>query len=627
MPARPPWLLLIAPLATVLQAEPLKVILDTDMGGGHCIDVDDVGTLCMLNALADNGEVELLAVVLNTRSVYSAGVISVIQHYYSRDWVPIGALKGGTPVRAHSYVGMLVSGWPSPIKSSEQVPSAVSVYRRVLAQQADHSVVVASVGMMTNLADLFRSGPDQYSPLDGHTLFTLKVRRIGVMAGEYPSGRECNMCGDSAASAFVFSHFPTSVSVFFLGGWVGSRIQTGAKMSSCTSASNPCRQAYIEYLGGRDRGRSSWDPLTALVAVRGVSAARLGFCENCAGHNVVSDNCFNVWTDGKYSNQTYVTLDPQNISRAADEVDQLLCQLPLNLPQPPQPPPFPLAPPSLPSKWEAHANTNCYSDRGAIIVGAEPCCHVASVDDCKSHCQATPACTAIVVPNRQWNGFRCYLRSAISLERCERDGSWTTHTLSWASPLPIPPASPPAPQPPGVPPQVQPPQPPQAPMPSSPSSPPEIPLFQPTPPPPRPWPPPPKLAKVPLPKLSPLPSPDTATPVSPSAPMAMPSRVTASVTPASMVPLALIALVVAFVCLAWTWRKVHPITCNSPSNISEVRTGCTLWRSRRSRAFVELGETNNAMTTTASTHGQEAPSFCEIPSPGPAQHSVSARPL
>jgi hypothetical protein len=42
-----------------------KLIFDTDMGGGSCMDVDDVGTLCMLNAMADNGEVELLAVVVN----------------------------------------------------------------------------------------------------------------------------------------------------------------------------------------------------------------------------------------------------------------------------------------------------------------------------------------------------------------------------------------------------------------------------------------------------------------------------------------------------------------------------------------------------------------------------------
>ena len=56
------------------------VILDTDMGAGLCTDVDDVATLCMLNALADNGEVTLLAVVLSTLSPRSVGVISVIQH-------------------------------------------------------------------------------------------------------------------------------------------------------------------------------------------------------------------------------------------------------------------------------------------------------------------------------------------------------------------------------------------------------------------------------------------------------------------------------------------------------------------------------------------------------------------
>ena len=43
-----------------MSGSPVKVIFDTDMGGGGCQDVDDVGTLFVLNALVDNGEAELL---------------------------------------------------------------------------------------------------------------------------------------------------------------------------------------------------------------------------------------------------------------------------------------------------------------------------------------------------------------------------------------------------------------------------------------------------------------------------------------------------------------------------------------------------------------------------------------
>ena len=135
------------------------------------------------------------------------------------DDVPIGALKcdGWCNTREAGYVAMINNGWPSPIKSSDQVPSATDVYRRVLAAQPDHSVHIASVGMLTNLKNLFQSGPDHHSALNGLALFTQKVRLIGIMAGQYPSGGECNMRGDPLASQYVVNRLPSTTYAFFLG--------------------------------------------------------------------------------------------------------------------------------------------------------------------------------------------------------------------------------------------------------------------------------------------------------------------------------------------------------------------------------------------------------------------------
>ena len=41
--------------------------------------------VAIANALADNGEAELLAVVQDTAPVRCAGAISVVNHYYGRD--------------------------------------------------------------------------------------------------------------------------------------------------------------------------------------------------------------------------------------------------------------------------------------------------------------------------------------------------------------------------------------------------------------------------------------------------------------------------------------------------------------------------------------------------------------
>ena len=77
-------------------ATPVPLIVDTDIGGGSCRDVDDVGAICMANALADNGEVDLLAVVVNTRPVQGVRAVAAINAWYGRD-VPIGAYRPPVP--------------------------------------------------------------------------------------------------------------------------------------------------------------------------------------------------------------------------------------------------------------------------------------------------------------------------------------------------------------------------------------------------------------------------------------------------------------------------------------------------------------------------------------------------
>ena len=44
-------------VVTRFSGAPVRLILDTDMGGGACRDVDDVVALCTLHAMMDNGEV------------------------------------------------------------------------------------------------------------------------------------------------------------------------------------------------------------------------------------------------------------------------------------------------------------------------------------------------------------------------------------------------------------------------------------------------------------------------------------------------------------------------------------------------------------------------------------------
>merc|ERR1719221_838104 len=105
------------------------------------MDVDDVGAITTALALMDKGEAELLATVVNTKPHKCPGVVSVLHHFYGRDNISIGSYKGtDLPDNSpHHYVDNLVDNWEAPVKTADQVPSALSVYRKVLSAQPDSS--------------------------------------------------------------------------------------------------------------------------------------------------------------------------------------------------------------------------------------------------------------------------------------------------------------------------------------------------------------------------------------------------------------------------------------------------------------------------------------------------------
>ena len=119
--------------------------------------------------------------------------MSVINHYYGRDDIRLGAFKGdfGDYIGGN-YIDDLVDNFDSPVKHYDQVEDAVSVLRQTLAEaevrviqdsplmffklsNKDHSVVIASVGFLLNIADLLRSSGDGFSEKSGYDLVRDKV--------------------------------------------------------------------------------------------------------------------------------------------------------------------------------------------------------------------------------------------------------------------------------------------------------------------------------------------------------------------------------------------------------------------------------------------------------------------
>jgi len=263
-------------LAGVACAEPVKVIFDTDMG----TDIDDVGALACLHALADAGECEILATVTSTRgSGMNVPVMEIINAYYGRRDLPTGAPSGGyvsmEPCWGH---GLTDDGSPfvSPEKwwkhDNKTAPDALEVYRQVLESQPTNSVTICAVGFMTNLKNLLEKYPE---------LVKTRVKRTVLMACAYPRGIEYNSGnekGDPKATQTVLENWPGEI--VFSDFEVGRDIYTGRAVAETEYAyPNPIKQVFSRLLPPRsectetswDRknGHPSWDQTAVLLAVRG----------------------------------------------------------------------------------------------------------------------------------------------------------------------------------------------------------------------------------------------------------------------------------------------------------------------------------------------------------------------
>lgn len=281
--------------------QPVKIIFDTDMGP----DYDDVGALAILNAMADSGRAEILATVACNKNQLVAPSINIINTYFGRGELPVGAPKsaGVDLGSSQHWADSIVAKYPHSIKSTSEVPDAVDIYREILNNEPDHSVTIITVGFLTNLSNLLKSKPDNLSNLSGKELVMRKVKRLVSMAGRFPEGREFNIFKDSTASKFVFETWPGPV--IFTGFEIGAQIHTGLKLINSDIKNSPVKDVFrISIpLSEEDKGgRMSWDETAVLIGVYGTD----GFFDTVRGQIIVNADGSNSWenvTDGK---QIYV---------------------------------------------------------------------------------------------------------------------------------------------------------------------------------------------------------------------------------------------------------------------------------------------------------------------------------
>lgn len=236
----------------------VPVILDTDMES----DVDDAGALAMLHALADMGKAKMLGVMVCALNPWSVLCVDRINNYFGREDIPLGQLRGPGVDRESRYARQVAEEFPGSLMKNKDAPDAAGQYRRILASQPDNSVVVISIGYLTNLRDLIKSQPDEISALPGRELVNKKVSLWICMGGQFPSGREANIRWDTEASIEAIAKWPTPI---IFSGWETGLMDTGAKISELPD-SNPVRRAYE--LFGRIPHKN-WDQVAVLYAILG----------------------------------------------------------------------------------------------------------------------------------------------------------------------------------------------------------------------------------------------------------------------------------------------------------------------------------------------------------------------
>lgn len=309
----------------------VPIIIDTDVGS----DVGNATVLSLLANFQSNGEANILAVGTCTPDKYDASCASAIFTYQGLPSIPIGIHKDST-LDLNDFFAQDISentNWPNNWSAqiaadtfdNADIDEAVSLIREKLAAADDASVVYWLGGPMTLASAVLNSVADGHSALNGSDLIALKVSKLVVMAGDFPTSStpEWNIEQDITAAQDVAVNWPTPRV------WIGFTFggaQKAGRVYSRYDPSGPVNRAMVLFDAalastyGRD-GRQTWDEVAAVYAVRGLALGSQTYFAATAGAGnarVVIDGDGNTtWTAGATAiNDTYLGL-PTTLTNAA----------------------------------------------------------------------------------------------------------------------------------------------------------------------------------------------------------------------------------------------------------------------------------------------------------------------
>jgi len=257
--------------------KPVQMILDSDFGSS----TDDLFALMMLNHYMDDGLVDLKGIVVDREGEKNAALVDIFNTYYGHPEVPIGLERNGVknPRCFIPYNGICdlkdEQGQPLFRRSvdTSKCPEGYKLYRQLLSQADDKSIVVVAIGFATTLAQLFESEADEYSPLSGVELFGKKVKSVYIQSGRFEAGDSLsgyNMRAASRQSAIFYDRLPKNVDLIMSPSNVGDQIDYLPKdvlVDLSYTEINPIKAVYTHYTC--DTGQRMWDTNCLVQAVLG----------------------------------------------------------------------------------------------------------------------------------------------------------------------------------------------------------------------------------------------------------------------------------------------------------------------------------------------------------------------
>lgn len=280
-----------------------NVILDADIDS----DVDDVAALAILHKLDAKNEINLLGVIVTSDDPFAPLCTDAINTYFKNGHIPIGFKKEQALLKNNSkYTKQVSEEFPHSLKSYKESWDAVALYRKLLSNSADGSVVIVTIGHLTSFQDLLKSEGDSYSPLSGKELTRRKVSKWICMGGMFPSGKEANFYRPDPQST-VFCVQEWTKPVVFCGWEVGKEIISGGKeLKSIITVESPVYRSFELY--NNFAGRPSWDQVAVLLLTK---KSTKYFDTVANGYCHVEEDGSNKWITGNKKNHSYIIIKPK----------------------------------------------------------------------------------------------------------------------------------------------------------------------------------------------------------------------------------------------------------------------------------------------------------------------------